>query len=64
MAYLRPITLGIGAIVSDTEIFGFRSEAIWTGGRLTRRLGSCVRSLVSLGDDATDVVEAGAGYAT
>src|SRR5688572_32157180 len=64
VAYLRPITLRIGAIVSDTEIFGLLSEAIWTGGRLTRRLGSCVRSLVSLGDDTTDVMEAGAGYAT
>jgi hypothetical protein len=53
----------IGAIVSDADTFGFRSEATCTGGRVTRRLGSCVRSL-SLGDGSSDTVEAGAGYAT
>lgn len=66
VAYLRPITLRdrIGAIVSDADTLGFRNEATSTGGRVTRRLGSCVRSLVSLGEGSSDAVEAGAGYAT
>ena len=41
-----------------------RTEATLTGGRVMRRLGCCVRSLVTLGDDSTDAVVAGAGYAT
>jgi hypothetical protein len=63
VAYLLSITLsdGVGVIVSEADVFGLPTEAILTGGRVMRRLGSRVRSLVPLGDDSTDTVEAGAG---
>jgi hypothetical protein len=49
----------IGAIVSEAELFGFGVAAILTGVRVTPRLSSCFRALVSLGDESTDDVEAG-----
>jgi hypothetical protein len=63
VAYLVSITLSdrVGVIVSEADVFGLSTEAILTGGRVMRRLGSRVRSLVPLGDDSTKTVEAGAG---
>jgi hypothetical protein len=63
VAYLLSITLrdSTGVIVSEADAVGLRTEAISTGGRVTRRLGACVRSLVPLGDESTETVKAGAG---
>jgi len=63
VAYLLSTTLSdrFAVIVSDAEAFGLATEAILTGGRVMRRLGSRLRSLVPLGDDSTDTVVAGAG---
>jgi hypothetical protein len=47
-----------------SEILGFGAEATLTRGRAVRRLSSCPRPAVSLGDNAADAVEAGAGYAS
>ena len=60
---LLSITLSdrVGVIVSEADVFGLPAEAILTGGRVMRRLGSRVRPLVALGDDSIDTVEAGAG---
>jgi hypothetical protein len=66
VAYFLPVILSfrIGAIVSEAELLGLGIAARLTGGRALRRLSSCSRALVSLGDESTDAVEAGAGYAT
>src|SRR5215218_5190785 len=64
MAYFSSITLSArGVIVSETVTLGFGS-AILTAVRLVRRLSCCSRAVVSAGVDSSDVVEAGAGYAT
>jgi hypothetical protein len=66
VAYLLSMTLSlrIGAIVSEAELLGFGIEAILTGDRVARRLSPCSRAAVSLGDESTNAVEAGTGYAT
>jgi hypothetical protein len=63
VAYLLSITFSdrVGVIVSEADDLGLLTEAILTGARVVRRLGSRVRSLVPLGDDSTNTVEAGAG---
>jgi hypothetical protein len=68
VAYFLSITLSFGDIVSETEILGLSATALLTGGRVLRRLSSCLRAVVSLDDDSTDAdadaEAAGAGYAT
>src|SRR5829696_9967268 len=66
VAYLRSVILSfrIGAIVSEAELVGLGIAARLAGRRVVPRLSSWLRVILSLGDESSDAVEAGAGYAT